>query len=178
MNSKQENVKQRIARYDFAFLFLFLLIVAYFVYQNLQSDKEEVVDKEQLINVSVTCPHHVDDSLSLENLERLLIDMHVEHPKIVMAQIRLESGNLQSKLTKENNNFLGMKYPAQRPTTSIGEKNGYAEYLTWRDCAFDYLIWQSRYAKKLSEEEYYKYLSSVYAEDKNYINKLKQIANE
>jgi flagellum-specific peptidoglycan hydrolase FlgJ len=102
----------------------------------------------------------------------------MEHPEIVMAQIRLESGNLESFLTRENNNFLGMKYPHQRPTTSIGEKNGFAEYNSWQDCLFDYLIWQSRYAKKLSVDEYYDYLKSTYAQDENYINKLKQIVNE
>ena len=174
---KNQSSSRRIARYDFAILLLFLLFVGYMIY-NSDKKKEEVQPQETTLNVTVACPHHEGDSLSLENLKKLMIDSHMEHPNIVMAQIRLESGNLSSKLTRENNNFLGMKYPAQRPTTSIGEKNGYANFATWEDCVYDYLIWQSRYAKKLSVDEYYSYLSNVYAEDSSYIQKLKSIANE
>lgn len=175
MSTEHQSVKQRIAMYDFALLFL--LIVGMIVYINYQKD-ETKTSNETIINVQVACPHHPGDTLSLENIEKLLIESHVEHPDLVLAQIRLESGNLESQLTKENNNFLGMKYPSQRPTTAIREKNGYALYDNWRDCVYDYLIWQSRYAKKLTEEEYYNYLSKVYAQDNNYIVKLKEIANE
>lgn len=168
---------KRVARYDFAILFLFLLFVGYMIIDSYNKEQKEVPPQPE-VNVTVLCPHLESDTLNLENLEKLMINSNMEHPEIVMAQIRLESGNLTSNLTKQNNNFLGMKHPGQRPTTSIGEKNGFANYATWEDCVYDYLIWQSRYAKKLSVDEYYEYLSSVYASDSSYIVKLKQIINE
>lgn len=181
MSSIKKNFFQRIKKSDVAILLAFLLLILIFLILTINS-KEKSEDKVELTENSVTinirCPHHIEDTLSLENLSDLLISSHMEHPEIVMAQIRLESGNLTSSLTKENNNFLGMKYPAQRPTTSIGKKNGFAEYNSWQDCLFDYLIWQSRYAKKLSVDEYYDYLKSTYAQDEDYIQKLKQIVNE
>lgn len=176
---KNQTTKQRIARYDFAILFLFLLIISIFIYINVSEEKvEEKGQTETVVNVHTECSKEKSDSLSILNIEELLVKTHMEHPHIVLAQIRLESGNLKSKLATENNNLLGMKYPYQRPTTSSGERNGYAYFDTWQDCIYDYLIWQSRYAKKLTEEEYYNYLESVYAQDEGYIKKLKQIANE
>ena len=48
-------------------------------------------------------------------------------------------------------------------------------YDSWEDCVYDYMVWQSRYAKKLSKDEYFDYLGENYAQDKSYINKLKQL---
>lgn len=118
-----------------------------------------------------------EDSITICMVEQLLKNNNMEHWEIVLAQIILESGRLTSNLSKTNNNLLGMKHPRQRPTTSLEERNGYAYYSDWQSCVFDYMIWQSRYAKKLSVEEYYQKLEDSYAEDKEYVNKLKEIVN-
>ena len=115
------------------------------------------------------------DTLSIDLVREFLYSKRIEHPDIVLAQIKLESGNLTSELFIENNNFLGMKYAVQRPTGALGKKNGYANYDSWEDCVYDYMVWQSRYAKKLSKEEYFDYLGENYAQDKSYISKLKQL---
>ena len=117
------------------------------------------------------------DSITICMVEQLLKDNNMEHWEIVLAQIILESGRLTSNLSKSNNNLIGMKHPRQRPTTSLEERNGYAYYSDWRSCIFDYMIWQSRYAKKLSVEEYYQKLGETYAEDTQYVNRLKEIVN-
>ena len=117
------------------------------------------------------------DSLTICEVEEFLKANNVEHHEIVLAQIILESGKLTSNLTKTNNNLLGMKYPRQRPTTALKEKNGFAYYQDWKHCIFDYMIWQSRYAKKLTEDEYFNKLSNDYARDESYVNKLKKLIN-
>lgn len=99
----------------------------------------------------------------------------IEHPHIVLAQMKLESGNYTSKLALENNNYFGMKQPRKRATTSIGEKNGYASYKSWVHSVLDYALWQKEYARELTENQYLDSLSS-YAEDKNYTFKIKKLS--
>lgn len=101
----------------------------------------------------------------------------IEHPHIVLAQMKLESGNYTSKLALENNNYFGMKQPRKRATTSIGEKNGYASYKSWVHSVLDYALWQKEYARSLTEIEYLDSLTT-YAEDSSYRNKVQQIANK
>lgn len=98
----------------------------------------------------------------------------IEHPHIVLAQMKLESGNYTSKLALENNNYFGMKQPRKRATTSIGEKNGYASYKSWVHSVLDYALWQKEYAKGLTENQYLDSLGS-YAEDKSYTLKIKKL---
>lgn len=109
--------------------------------------------------------------------KEVLDSIGVQHPHIVYAQMRLESGNYKSMLSQSNNNYFGMKQPYKRPTVSIGETNGYATYKSWAYSILDYALWQRRYANNLTEDEYYEKLSS-YASDKEYINKVKQIAKD
>lgn len=99
----------------------------------------------------------------------------IEHPHIVLAQMKLESGNYTSKLALENNNYFGMKQPRKRATTSIGEKNGYASYKSWVHSVLDYALWQKEYAKGLTENQYLDSLGS-YAEDKSYTLKIKKLS--
>lgn len=101
----------------------------------------------------------------------------IEHPHIVLAQMKLESANYTSKLALENNNYFGMKQPRKRATTSIGEKNGYASYKSWVHSVLDYALWQKEYARSLTEVEYLDSLTT-YAEDSNYRSKVQQIANK
>ena len=115
--------------------------------------------------------------ISAESVLTLLDALNVEHPHIVFAQMRLESGNFKSDLAKNNNNFFGMKYPRQRATVAQGADRGYAYYRSWSYSVLDYAIWQRRYASGLTEDEYLEMLSEKYAEDKAYFRKVKSIAD-
>ena len=103
-----------------------------------------------------------------------ILRLRLEHPKIVLAQAILESAHFESKLYQENHNLFGMTVAGSRPTTALN-KSGYALYSNWYDSLIDYSFWQIKYASKLSEEEYYQLLSEIYASDKNYVLKIKQI---
>lgn len=124
--------------------------------------------------LNITCD---EDTLTIQNVEKFVKRCKFEHPEVVVAQVILESGNLKSSVAKNNNNLVGMRLAAQRPTTAIGKKDGYAIYTSWKECLMDYLIWQCRYAKGLTQDEYFGKLQSVYASDKVYVEKLKQIIN-
>lgn len=115
--------------------------------------------------------------VNAERVWALLNTLNVEHPHIVFAQMRVESGNFKSDLAKNNNNFFGMKYPRQRATIAQGKNRGYANYRSWSYSVLDYAIWQRRYASGLTEDEYLEMLSEKYAEDKAYVRKVKSIAD-
>lgn len=144
---------------------------------------------ERIDSVSVEAPskHIVQDLLWVEEMgvmpvsdslvSNILTTLKVEHPHIVHAQMRLESGHYTSRLARDNHNYFGMKHPAQRFTLSLGKKNGYASYRNWVYSILDYALWQQRYAAALTEEEYLAYLSRVYASDTHYVTKIKRIAN-
>ena len=117
------------------------------------------------------------DSITLDNARALIDTLNIEHPHIVLAQMKLESGNFKSDLAKNNDNFFGMKYPRQRATVAQGVDRGYAYYRSWSYSVLDYAIWQRRYASGLTEEEYLEMLSEKYAEDKAYVRKVKSIAD-
>lgn len=103
----------------------------------------------------------------------LMIMLGIEHPHIVYAQMRLESGNFTSSLAKYCNNFFGMKHPKVRANVSLGaNQRGFATYDNWAMSLLDYGLWQNRYASGLTEEEYYSMLSNHYAEDSDYCKKI------
>lgn len=118
--------------------------------------------------------HDVNDDMAL----LLMREIEVQHPHIVLAQMKLESAHFQSKLAKENNNYFGMKHPRQRLTMSMGEKNGYAHFRSWAHSILDYALWQKRYAYDLDEQEYLQKIGSVYAEDEEYIRKVKNLTKK
>jgi len=101
-----------------------------------------------------------------------IVDQGIEHPEIVMAQCRLETGNLTSRIYMQNNNLFGMKEAKQRETTAEGTKNNHAYYSHWKESIADYKLWQDRYYK---EGDYYEFLEGMgYATSPTYIKKLKE----
>lgn len=106
----------------------------------------------------------------------LLVDLGVQHPYVALAQMKLESGNYSSAIANSNNNYFGMRHPAQRITVSLGSKNGYAKYRNWAYSVLDYALWQRQYAWNLTENDYIAKLGRTYAQDPNYTVKVKNIA--
>lgn len=115
-----------------------------------------------------------DNEFSHQKFADLLYAINVKYPHIVMAQAIIESGNFTSSIFRNNNNMFGMRLPRSRSTTAIGEKNGFACYTTWKDCVYDYALYQSQAMRTCStEEEYYKALEERYAQDTAYVPALK-----
>lgn len=86
--------------------------------------------------------------------------------------ITLETINL-------HHNFFGIKPATKRPTTNKGENRGHAYFNTWKDCVLDYAFYSATYLNDIkTEKEYLEYLKQNYAEDPNYLNKVKQIINK
>lgn len=115
-------------------------------------------------------------SFSELNVYKQLVRVGVAYPDVVLAQAKIETGNFTSKIFRENNNMFGMKLPERRQTTAVGESRNHAKYTDWIQSIKDYKLWQDEMIHKApTKRAYLAYLKRNYAEDKNYIKKIKQI---
>lgn len=116
------------------------------------------------------------NTFSKENLIAYIDNINIKFPKIVYAQACIETGYFTSSIFKENNNLFGMKCARSRCYTHQGPFRGHAKYENWKMSVIDYALYQSAYLRKLNTEaQYYQYISENYAQDPNYINKVKSI---
>jgi uncharacterized FlgJ-related protein len=150
------------------------IILAVFILGLFVGLKSQYYNKESKQLDEVYC---ITDSNNL--CKTLYFEKHkIRFSHIVYAQAILESNNFKSKLCKENNNIFGMKVPAQRFTfcNNPYDYGNYAKYDNIESCVLDYKAWQQTYAYHIRDENvYFAFLAEVYAEDKNYVNKLKKI---
>ena len=103
-----------------------------------------------------------------EGIDEALQYYKIEHPTIVKAQAILETGNFTSNLCTKNNNLFGL-YDSKNKR--------YYSYKHWWESieAYKKLI-QRKYN---NSKYYYMFLEDIkYAKDKDYISKLKEIAEK
>lgn len=107
--------------------------------------------------------------LTAANVYKELKRQGVKHPRIVLAQALLESGNFSSKLTRTHNNILGIR-TRRGPFQKFGH---------WTECITAYRdLVQYRYkGSPVNESSYYAFVNRIkYAGDsRTYINKVRQI---
>jgi hypothetical protein len=122
-------------------------------------------------------PSHINYARLYEHI----LKAGVKFPDIAFAQAILESNHFTSPLFERANNLFGMQYPIKRETTAISSTNGYSKYENWHESVYDYKLWQEFIFKRrgyLTETEYLAYLQKWYAEDKKYVNKVKNKVKE
>lgn len=120
----------------------------------------------------------IDDfnEFSEEKLVQKINQLNFRFPHIVLAQAKLETGNFKSTNFVHANNMFGMKQAKSRANTATRTERGHAYYDTWVESLYDYALYHNAYLNKLrTESQYYSYLSQNYAEDPQYVTKLKNI---
>ena len=138
----------------------------------------ELSTEFKLTKERVSHINYRDSTISDSLLYGMIQNLRIPHAKIVFAQAKLESNTYRSELYKTNFNLFGMKYATIRPSVTCNEYMGYQRYANWKESVVDYLIWQfSNNVDKLDDARYMQYLHAVYAEDPNYIPKVKNIIN-
>jgi uncharacterized FlgJ-related protein len=169
---KSENITLTVILSFFGFALVGALIGGLFMTKRVDNIKyiteetKQIIIREQL----------VENKFTPERLKEYILELNIRFPHIVYAQAQLESGNFTSHIFNVNNNLFGMKEAKRRPTTNKGTENGHAYFNHWKESVVDYAFYQAAYLNDIrSEKEYWEYLGQNYAEDPNYISKLKKI---
>jgi hypothetical protein len=150
-------------------------------------------NKEEVPPIPIALPETPADTGSVF---QELMKHEVVCPRVVLAQIKIESGNFTSSLFRKTNNMIGMRYPFKRKTKAAGiyipskdtviygsqmelkkygKLSNYAVYNSWRDCIADYKLWQE--SNFNISRHYITFLGNVYAEDPLYVDKIKKAAS-
>lgn len=134
-----------------------------------------IIGAYTILNTDVTKP-------TPENVYTLITLCDCWYPDILIAQYIIESGSGTSKMARENHNLFGMKKAFSRKTVRCRDydKSGYAIYNNWQLSVIDRIFWEEHVFKnkKPTREEYLKKISSIYAEDKAYIQKLEKVIKD
>jgi hypothetical protein len=173
-DKKEINFKRINPQY---FVLLFILIIsmgltAYKTGYYMSKDKviEHLTYEDKIIIINEI------HEFSEEKLIHEIKSLNLKFPHIVLAQTKLETSNYSSKIFIELHNLFGMKQALIRANTAKGTQYGHAYYSSWRESLLDYALYSCRFLGNIkTEQEYYQYLSQNYAEDPEYVSKLKNI---
>lgn len=101
--------------------------------------------------------------LNEDNLRAELESRNIPHADIVLAQAKLETGNFTSDLVNTHQNIFGLR-----------KGKSYRKFSHWTECVVAY---SSLISSRYKGGSYYAFLERIgYAEDPDYIRKLKAIA--
>jgi len=165
---------KQVKKFRLVLLFAFVFFCTMGVTTLINIHFSEKINKE--IMAIIINDSQNKDNFTFNSFKTYLKELNIKYPHIVMAQAMLETNHFQSHIFKENHNLFGMKVATRRPTTNKGEDNGHAYYDNWRESVQDYAFYSAVYLNELnSEDDYFTFLSQYYAEDPNYIDKLKNI---
>lgn len=122
----------------------------------------------EVVDIKLVQPEFLLSGNPEEDLIAVMDYYGVKHPEIVYAQAILETGHFRSKVYRECNNLFGL-YNSRTKS--------YYKFNHWSESVVAYLDFiQDRYKPP---DDYYKFLSDIgYAEDPEYINKLKRTVNQ
>jgi peptidase, M23 family len=127
-----------------------------------------IIKKESMDNIVTRIDTIKKDSVNIAlNDDSLLEELqarNIAHPKIVLAQAKLETGNYTSKVCLTHNNLFGLRKA----------DGSYYKFNHWKESVQAYKDYiQYKYQPP---SNYYKFLEDIgYAEDKSYTDKLKRI---
>lgn len=169
---KQNNKGNIVVGFIIGFMFCFTSTFLILHQIDKNSSKEP-----QIIKVC-EYPEPYDMGFSEQALINYMIEINVKYPHIALAQTKIETGNFTSQIFKENHNLFGMREAKQRPKLAKGTNRAHAYYENWKESVLDYTLWACRYAPLESEKAYLEYLGKVYAEDKNYLNKVTKLKEQ
>lgn len=142
-----------------------ILLIILFCLISMSFSEVNILPKEN--NIEVQDTSFLQGELNDSTLYLALEYYNIKHPRIVLAQAKLESGNYTSDHCIRRNNLFGL-YNSKRKE--------YYSFDHWTDCIKGYKN-MIEYKHK-DGEDYYDFLIRIkYASDPAYIYKVKRIEN-
>ena len=142
-----------------------ILLIILFCFISMSFHDIEVIPQQTRTEVQDTSFLHKE--LNDSTLYLALEYYNIKHPRIVLAQAKLESGNYTSDHCTRRNNLFGL-YNSKRKE--------YYSFDHWTDCIEGYKN-MIEYKHK-DGEDYYDFLIRIkYATDPTYVDKVKRIEN-
>lgn len=142
-----------------------ILLIILFCFISMSFHDIEVIPQQTRTEVQDTSFLHKE--LNDSTLYLALEYYNIKHPRIVLAQAKLESGNYTSDHCIRRNNLFGL-YNSKRKE--------YYSFDHWTDCIEGYKN-MIEYKHK-DGEDYYDFLIRIkYATDPAYVDKVKRIEN-
>lgn len=153
-----------------------VLIMLFFILGSMVSFKPPKDITEQLTEYEKILIINDMNKFSEKKLISKIKELNFKFPYIVLAQSLVETGEYKSDIFKENHNLFGMKEARVRLNLAKGTNRNHAFYDEWEDSVLDYALYAASYLGDLkTEEKYFQYLGQHYAEDPNYVSKLKKL---
>ena len=148
-------------------LIFMLILLACFQYYLSKQETKEIINVEEVIINPDPEGQILSSDISVENYMRALEFYEVKFKKEVLAQAILETGYFKSYNCRVRNNTLGL---------FNSRKMQYFEFDHWSESIKGYKN-MIEYRLK-DDEDYYNFLKRIgYAEDPNYIAKVKRIVS-
>jgi hypothetical protein len=143
---------------------LFLTFLLFFPIATTESDPGQIISAEQSLLFRVfTEPFS-------EPLLKEAVYHFITERETAFAQAKLETGNFQSKVFKEQNNLFGMRMPKVRQTFALYQCGYYAYYSHWIYSVWDYELMYRWY---IDRGKSFEYMLEVYCPDSDYLQKIK-----
>lgn len=140
-----------------------ILILGIISLSTIGSCKNDTINTNIPINDTIIIQQKDTFSLNQEEVYEMLCSAQIEHPKIVLQQVILETGHFKSNACINKNNLFGFM-----------DRNGVKTYKSFWESVQAYKSWQSVWYE--SGNNYYEFLDkSGYSEDSTYIDTLKKI---
>lgn len=156
-------------------IFLGLLLSSFYLILNKVNEKHKYERTEEELILLIDSKNEFSE----DKFINLLKQYNLKFPHIALAQSKIETGYFKSKIFKESNNLFGMRQAKLRPTTSLGTQYEHSYYENWKKSVEDYCLWVAAYANRINkEEDFLNFLEHIYAEDSNYVNKIKKIVKK
>lgn len=150
--------------YQNAFYFLVGSIIGFAIATSMfyKPIKTEIQLKTQPIEKVVTFDSTEHAKLNDANLMKELVRQGVQHPEIVLAQAKLETGFYRSDVCKKHNNLFGLRH-----------KNGYYKFNNWQESVTAY---RDYVQYKYPGGDYFAFLENIgYAEEPNYTQYVRRL---
>ena len=153
---------QKLHKYYFICLFIISLVLYISIEHKYENQLNKIKSKESLLESQIKLLQSSNENkYNLKSVEKYIDYLPFKNKEFVKKQMRLESANTLSSVARSHNNLFGMKNAGKRFQYGI-KGIDYRNYQHWTLSVIDRLEWERNGGN-----------IKTYAQDINYLNKLK-----